>query len=309
MNTYTSLTVPTQFVEANGVRFAYRRWGKQSGLPLVFNHHFTGNLDNSKHHETQQRFTYWRSLLGRLGYQGGTAVRRLIPIIFALAALLVPLPADAEPQFGPVQNFGPNLKSDCFQPEGIAVDPETGRVFTTSAPFSPGGLGTSMTGYICVLSPEGKLIDKISVKAGPSGAIAMLGALFVPEDGLYVVDIGQGSANPAATGGRLLKIDVNSHAVTTVADGFSFPNDVARDEDGNLYVPDSARGVIYRVNPGGIVSVWSNDPLLAQHALSGSTTWPSTRARTSFTPTTQTTTNSFASRCGKMAAPVRRRSS
>ena len=46
MSTYTATTVPTQFVEANGIRFAYRRWGKQSGLPLVFNQHFTGNLDN-----------------------------------------------------------------------------------------------------------------------------------------------------------------------------------------------------------------------------------------------------------------------
>jgi pimeloyl-ACP methyl ester carboxylesterase len=46
MNTYTATTVSTQFVETNGVRFAYRRWGKQHGIPLVFNQHFTGNLDN-----------------------------------------------------------------------------------------------------------------------------------------------------------------------------------------------------------------------------------------------------------------------
>src|SRR5260370_31433894 len=46
MSTYAATTVPTQFVEANGIRFAYRRWGKRSGLPLVFNQHFTGNLDN-----------------------------------------------------------------------------------------------------------------------------------------------------------------------------------------------------------------------------------------------------------------------
>jgi hypothetical protein len=46
MSTYTARTVPTQFVGANGIRFAYRRWGKQCGLPLVFNQHFTGNLDN-----------------------------------------------------------------------------------------------------------------------------------------------------------------------------------------------------------------------------------------------------------------------
>jgi len=46
MSTYPATTVPTQFVEANGIRFAYRRWGKRSGLPLLFNQHFTGNLDN-----------------------------------------------------------------------------------------------------------------------------------------------------------------------------------------------------------------------------------------------------------------------
>src|SRR5437899_8141919 len=46
MSTYTVSTFTTQFFEANGFRFAYLRWGKRSGLPLVFNQHFTGNLDN-----------------------------------------------------------------------------------------------------------------------------------------------------------------------------------------------------------------------------------------------------------------------
>src|SRR5260370_23490050 len=46
MSSYTAVTVQTQFVEANGIRFAYRRWGKRSGLPVVFNQQFTGNLDN-----------------------------------------------------------------------------------------------------------------------------------------------------------------------------------------------------------------------------------------------------------------------
>ena len=38
-------TAPTQFVEANGIRFAYRRFGKPSGVPLVFNQHFRGTMD------------------------------------------------------------------------------------------------------------------------------------------------------------------------------------------------------------------------------------------------------------------------
>jgi pimeloyl-ACP methyl ester carboxylesterase len=39
-------TAPTQFVEASGIRFAYRRFGKPTGLPLVFNMHFTGTMDH-----------------------------------------------------------------------------------------------------------------------------------------------------------------------------------------------------------------------------------------------------------------------
>ena len=35
----THETAPTQFVEANGIRFAYRRFGKAGGVPLVFNMH------------------------------------------------------------------------------------------------------------------------------------------------------------------------------------------------------------------------------------------------------------------------------
>jgi hypothetical protein len=34
---HTHQTAPTQFVEANGIRFAYRRFGKAGGVPLVFN--------------------------------------------------------------------------------------------------------------------------------------------------------------------------------------------------------------------------------------------------------------------------------
>ena len=32
----THVTAPTRFVEANGSRYAYRRFGSESGTPLVF---------------------------------------------------------------------------------------------------------------------------------------------------------------------------------------------------------------------------------------------------------------------------------
>src|ERR1700712_3602419 len=46
MSTVTHNNAPTQFVEADGIRFAYRRFGKQGSTPLLFCHHFMANLDN-----------------------------------------------------------------------------------------------------------------------------------------------------------------------------------------------------------------------------------------------------------------------
>src|SRR5467141_2222757 len=42
---HTHQTAPTRFVEANGIRFAYRRFGKAGGVPIVFNLHYIGTMD------------------------------------------------------------------------------------------------------------------------------------------------------------------------------------------------------------------------------------------------------------------------
>ncbi|XZF14118.1 alpha/beta fold hydrolase [Chitinophagaceae bacterium MMS25-I14] len=42
---YTHRTAPTQYVEAAGLRFAYRRFGKPGTIPLLMNIHFTGTMD------------------------------------------------------------------------------------------------------------------------------------------------------------------------------------------------------------------------------------------------------------------------
>src|SRR3984893_8334728 len=46
MTQHSHQTAPTQFVEANGIRFAYRRFGKPGGVPLVFMQHFRGGMDH-----------------------------------------------------------------------------------------------------------------------------------------------------------------------------------------------------------------------------------------------------------------------
>ncbi len=43
---YTHDTVSTTYVEADGVRFAYRRFGRTGKTPVVFIQHFRGTMDN-----------------------------------------------------------------------------------------------------------------------------------------------------------------------------------------------------------------------------------------------------------------------
>jgi len=46
MTQYNHQTAPTRFVDAAGIRFAYRRFGKSGGVPLVLNMHFIGTMDH-----------------------------------------------------------------------------------------------------------------------------------------------------------------------------------------------------------------------------------------------------------------------
>lgn len=47
MTTTTLTNAPTRYIDALGVRYAYRRFGNDAGgLPLICLQHFTGTLDN-----------------------------------------------------------------------------------------------------------------------------------------------------------------------------------------------------------------------------------------------------------------------
>ena len=44
--TYTYATVPTQFAEVNGIKFAYRSYGKEGGIPVIYVNHLAATMDN-----------------------------------------------------------------------------------------------------------------------------------------------------------------------------------------------------------------------------------------------------------------------
>lgn len=176
-------------------------------------------------------------------------MRRLV-LFLLLATLVSAQPANARSTIGVVRNFGPDLSGQCNLPEGIAADPH-GHIYASSLNFN----AASGPANICVLDRSGTIVDLISVPpAASTGVARLLGMLFVPNEGLYVTDIG---------GGRVVRVDVESHAVTHIAGGFQAPNAIARDRLGNLWVSDSFPGTLTRIAPGGATTTFSYPTELA----------------------------------------------
>lgn len=184
------------------------------------------------------------------------------PLVLLVAAvvtfgLAVPASAASQVQAGVVQNFGPPLAASCHNPEGIAVDP-AGNLYAASFAFQP-------VANICVVNRDGALLDVIPVPAGRAGVASLLGELFEPSQGLYVLDF----ANGAPGNGRLLLVNPATHAVRVVSTGFQAPNALAQDRHRNLYISDSFMGVIWKVGPDGTTTVWKQDVRLTPQPGSG----------------------------------------
>jgi sugar lactone lactonase YvrE len=175
---------------------------------------------------------------------------KLAVLLLATGLTVPPQPVVA------VHNFGPNLQQvaggACRQPEGLAIDP-SGNLYTASNSDS-----ATTVSHVCVLNPAGQLTDIINIPAEPIDAIGLVGELW--DNGrLFVLD----QADDVAPDGRVLLVNPRTHAVSTFATGFAFPNCIIKDSSGNLYVSDSLQGRIYKLSPDGrTMSVWAESPLL-----------------------------------------------
>ena len=105
------------------------------------------------------------------------------------------------------------------------------------------GCGDDREGMVLMLDPSLSaeiVLDNADGIAAPDGLLWHEGTLYIADEG--------GSAVRAWTPGR---------AVRTLADGkdgFSSPEDLVRDVQGNLYVTDDDTGGVWRVSPGGQVN-------------------------------------------------------
>jgi hypothetical protein len=71
MKVDSNISAPTWFVPVGNERYAFRRFGKGSGLPLFFLQHFTGTLDSLL------RKQLWMSIVTKRSRQRADHIRAL----------------------------------------------------------------------------------------------------------------------------------------------------------------------------------------------------------------------------------------
>lgn len=112
---------------------------------------------------------------------------------------------------------------------------------------------TARDGAILVFDRDGTLTQRISVPGLPE-----VGQLAFSDEALFAV-----AGNLTAGKGSVIRVDVESGAITTIATGFKLPNGLAVDRLGNLFVTDLIAGTVSKVTSDGTVSTFASGPLLA----------------------------------------------
>lgn len=128
-------------------------------------------------------------------------------------------------------------------PESALYDAERGLIYVSNIGGDPSEKDGN--GYISTVSPEGDMIERewATGMNAPKGLALVSGTL-------YASDIDE-----------LVAVDASSGEITDryAAEGATFLNDVAADENGVVYVTDSGTGRIHRLE-GDTFSVWVDDP-------------------------------------------------
>ncbi|NNC92989.1 MAG: hypothetical protein HKN80_10910, partial [Acidimicrobiia bacterium] len=130
-------------------------------------------------------------------------------------------------------------------PEGIAVDPE-GNLYATFA----------RDGELRMLDPAGEWTTVTTWEVGEGS-----GPLGLEVDGAGNAYVAVTTFNPGNHGVYRVTHDGESVRLPG-SEAIIFPNDVAFDQQGNLFVSDTVGGAIWRLAPEGAAEPWLVDPLL-----------------------------------------------
>lgn len=112
-------------------------------------------------------------------------------------------------------------------------------------------------GQIRSITPNGAQHVVASVPVG--SGFGATGLAFGPRGDLYV---GDSTFDPATNGVYVVRARGSVERLPGT-ENIVLPNGLVFDNQGNLFVTDSAGGSIWRVAPGGKARLWLSDPLLA----------------------------------------------
>jgi sugar lactone lactonase YvrE len=141
----------------------------------------------------------------------------------------------------------------------LALDPSLGQLPESLTMDDEGSIFMSMSNVIAKVTP-GLALSTYATLPLPPGAHLALGVKVGPDDCLYNVSGAFIADPPGAFVWRICAEDEVELFATLDPSGF--PNDLAFDEAGLLYVTDPFLGRIWRVDQNGGVEVWLDDPLL-----------------------------------------------
>jgi len=174
----------------------------------------------------------------------------LIVLVIALAVAYAGIQANANAQLEVVTSFNAEAGE---LPEGITID-KTGNLYVSLGPpfFVGGGYGA-----VLKISPDGsEVMELVEYPSGPAPAGVVVDA---PGNVFYALP------DPGGIGGVYRVGDDGNPERLPGTENMIVPNGLAFNKKGDLFVSDSAMGVIWRMPPDGSApaEIWLQHELVA----------------------------------------------
>ncbi len=138
-------------------------------------------------------------------------------------------------------------------------DPSLGQLPESITTDGAGNIYLSMGTTIGKVTPTGQLSTFASVPIAAGSFVT--GLKFGPDGDLYAGSAGFGPDPAVAFVWQISPDGLDVDAFATL-DPHGFPNDLAFDDAGDLYVTDPFLGLIWKIGADGVPDVWLTDPLL-----------------------------------------------